>query len=143
LGANNPVEEVEGEASNIWCSETGDLKPLVKCFISVGTGNPGKRAIEENITKFLSGTLVAIATETEKTAERFVARWAQHLDKNRYFRFNVHQGLQGVGLAEYREQGTLEAVTDEYLKHTEQKLRVRDCVLNLRQKQSVYMDNFA
>jgi predicted acylesterase/phospholipase RssA len=33
LGANNPVDEVEGEASNIWCVETGDLKPLVKCFI--------------------------------------------------------------------------------------------------------------
>lgn len=30
LGANNPVDEVEGEASNIWCPETGDLKPLVK-----------------------------------------------------------------------------------------------------------------
>ena len=41
LGANNPVDEVEGEASNVWCSETGDLKPLVKCFISIGTGNPG------------------------------------------------------------------------------------------------------
>src|SRR5437763_13425967 len=33
LGANNPVEEVEGEAFNIWCAETGDLKSLVKCFI--------------------------------------------------------------------------------------------------------------
>ena len=33
LGANNPVDEVEGEAANIWCSESGDLKPLVKCFI--------------------------------------------------------------------------------------------------------------
>lgn len=29
LGANNPVEEVEGEAANIWCSTTGDLKPLL------------------------------------------------------------------------------------------------------------------
>lgn len=136
------MEEVEGEASNIWCSETGDLKPLVKCFISIGTGNPGKKAIEENIAKFLSRTLVAIATETEQTAQRFVARWTQHLDKNRFFRFNVHQGLQGVGLAEYQQQGTIEAATDEYLKDTEQKLRVRDCVTNLRQKQSVYIDNF-
>jgi predicted acylesterase/phospholipase RssA len=39
LGANNPVDKVEGEASNIWCSETADLKPLVKCFISIGTGS--------------------------------------------------------------------------------------------------------
>src|SRR5271154_4174064 len=143
LGANNPVDEVEGEASNIWCSETADLKPLVKCFISVGTGNPGKKAIENNMIKFLSGTLVAMATETEKTADRFVARWRQHFDEKRYFRFNVHQGLQGVSLAEYKEQGVIEAATDEYLKHQEQKFRVRDCVLNLKQKQSVYIENFA
>ncbi|KAM7207996.1 hypothetical protein V8F06_014960 [Rhypophila decipiens] len=41
LGANNPVDQVENEASDIWCAETGNLQPLVKCFISVGTGNPG------------------------------------------------------------------------------------------------------
>jgi predicted acylesterase/phospholipase RssA len=67
LGANNPVDEVEGEASSVWCSETGDLKPLVKCFISIGTGNPGKMAFEDSMIKFLSETLVQIATETENT----------------------------------------------------------------------------
>ena len=143
LGANNPVDEVEGEASNIWCSGTGDLKPLVKCFISIGTGNPGKKAIEDNMIKFLSGTLVGIATETENTADKFIARWRQHFDEKRYFRFNVHQGLQGVGLAEYQEQGIIEAATEEYLRHTEQKFRVRDCVLNLKQKESEYIENFA
>lgn len=143
LGANNPVDEVEGEASNIWCSETGDLKPLVKCFISIGTGNPGKRAIEDDVLKFLSKTLVGIATETEETERKFIARWAKHFDEKRYFRFNVEQGLQEVGLAEYQEQGTIEAATDEYLKHQSQKFRVRDCVQNLRLKQSVYIEDFA
>lgn len=143
LGANNPVDEVEGEASNIWCSETGDLKPLVKCFTSIGTGNPGKKALDDNILKFLSKTLVDIATETEKTADRVIARWRQHFDERRYFRFNVQQALQSVGLAEYQEQGAIEAATEEYLRHTEQKFRVRDCVQNLKQKQSVYIENFA
>jgi predicted acylesterase/phospholipase RssA len=143
LGANNPVDEVEGEASNIWCPETGNLKPLVKCFISIGTGNPGKKAIEDNMLKFLSKTLVRIATETENTESRFIAKWRQQFDEKRYFRFNVDQGLQEVGLAEYKEQGTIEAATDEYLKHQAQKFRVRDCVQNLRQKQSVYIENFS
>lgn len=62
LGANNPVNEVEGEASDIWCRETGDLKPLVKCFISIGTGNPGKKAMEDNMLKFVSKTLPELAT---------------------------------------------------------------------------------
>jgi hypothetical protein len=139
LGANNPVDEVEGEAANIWCSGTSELKPLVKCFISIGTGNPGKEAIEDNMLK----TLGRIATETENTERKFVARWAKHYDENRYFRLNVDQGLQQVGLAEYKEQGRVEAVTDEYLGHQAQKFRVRDCVQNLRQKQSVYIEDFA
>jgi len=75
LGANNLVDEVKGEASNIWYSETGDLKPLVKCFISIGTGNPGK-AFEDSIIKFLYQMVVQIATETENTEKRFIARWA-------------------------------------------------------------------
>jgi hypothetical protein len=91
----------------------------------------------------MSKTLVEIATETEKTAIMFIERWAQQFDENRYFRLNVHQGLQDVGLAEYQQQGTIEAATDEYLEHQEQRSRVRDCVLNLKQKQSVYIESFA
>jgi predicted acylesterase/phospholipase RssA len=143
LGANNPVDEVEGEASNIWCSETGDLKPLVKCFISIGTGKPGTKAIEDNLLKFLSITLVDIATETENTEKNFIARWRQHYDEKRYFRLNVEQGLQRIGLAEYQEQGAIEAATDSYLNYQAQKFLVRNCVANLRQKQSVYTETFA
>jgi predicted acylesterase/phospholipase RssA len=143
LGANNPVEEVEREAMNIWSSDTGDLKPLVKCFVSIGTGNPGKKVIEDDMLTFLSKTLVGITMETEETERKFIARWAKHYDENRYFRFNVDQGLQEVGLAEYKEQSRMEAATDEYLRHQAQKFRVRDCVQNLQQKQSVYIEDFS
>ena len=142
LGANNPVTEVEDEASNIWCSETADLQRQVKCFVSIGTGHPGKKAIEDKMIKFLFKTLVELATETEKMADKFVSRWRHHYDKKRYFRFNVQQGLQDVGLAEYREQGLIEAATEEYLTQQEQKFQMRDCVSNLKQKQSVYIENF-
>ena len=143
LRANNPALEVEDEASNIWCSDTRDLKPLVKCFISIGTGHPGKKPIDDHIAKFLTETLVAIATDTESVAEEIIGRWRQQYEQKRYFRFNVHQGLQGVGLEEYEQQGRIEATTDEYLRHTEQKSRVKDCVHNLKMKQSVYIESFA
>ena len=143
LGANNPVDEVEGEASDIWCSNTGDLKPLVKCFISIGTGNPGKKAIEDSLLKFLPKTLVDITTETAETARKFVARWREHYDQNRYFRLNVEQGLQDVGLAEYKEQGKIETATHMYLDDQAQIFRVRNCVENLKQKQSMYIEDFA
>jgi len=143
LRANNPVSQVEDEAYNLWCSQSGDIKPLVKCFISIGTGNPGKRAIEDNLLKFLSKSLVSMATETEETEKIFISKWRQHFQEKRYFRFNVEQGLQNVSLAEYKEQGAIEAATHEYLVHMQQKIRVQDCVLNLKQKQSVYNESFA
>ncbi|RMJ20845.1 Patatin-like phospholipase [Aspergillus sp. HF37] len=143
LGVNNPVDEVENEASNIWCPETGDLKPLVKCFISIGTGNPGKKPFEDSMLKFLGRTVVQIATETENTEKRFIARWARHFDERRYFRFNVEQGLQGIGLDEYNKTGVMEAATEGHLTHMTQKLQVRDCIQNMRLKQSVYLEDFA
>ena len=143
LGANNPVDEVEGEASNIWCPETGDLKPLVKCFISIGTGNPGKKAMQDNLFKFMSKTLPELTTETEQTEKKFIAKWRQHYDSKRYYRFNVDQGLQDVGLAEYQEQGRIEAATEGYLDHQAVRFQVRDCIQNLESKQSVYLENFS
>ncbi|OQE26123.1 hypothetical protein PENFLA_c007G06998 [Penicillium flavigenum] len=142
LGANNPVDEVEGEASDIWCEDTGDLKPLVKCFISIGTGHPGKKAMEDNLLKFVSKTLPALATQTEHTEKRFIAKWRQHYDSKRYFRFNVDQGLQDVGLAEYQEQGLIESATEGYLDHQAVAFRVRDCVENLKSKQRATNLNF-
>ncbi|KAG9235350.1 acyl transferase/acyl hydrolase/lysophospholipase [Amylocarpus encephaloides] len=142
LGVNNPVDEVEGEATNIWCSESGDLKPLVKCFISIGTGNPGIEGFKGSIFKFLSQTVVGIATETEETEKRFIVKWRKHFDENRYFRFNVDQGLQSVGLDEYKQHGVMESVTERYLVNQVQKNRMRDCIKNLRLKESVYIVEF-
>ncbi len=139
LWANNPVDEMEKEASNIWCRNTGDLKPLLKCFISIGTGKPGQKAIEDNLWKFASQTLVKIATETEATAKNFIARYRGHYDTGRYFRFNVEQGLQEVGLAEYTERGKIEGVTETYLDGQVVEFWVRDCVANLVQKQCTYI----
>ncbi|KAK1948853.1 FabD/lysophospholipase-like protein, partial [Colletotrichum sublineola] len=143
LGANNPVDQVEDEASDVWCPDSGNLKPLVKCFISLGTGNPGKKSIQDRLDKFVSDTLIAISTDTEATAEKFISRWRQHYDTDRYFRFNVEQGLQEVDVAEYEQQGLIEAATEEYLKGQAQKFRVRNCVVNLKEKQSVYIEDFA
>ncbi|KAF2157725.1 hypothetical protein K461DRAFT_326006 [Myriangium duriaei CBS 260.36] len=135
FGANNPVDEVEEEAANIWCSETRELKPLVKCFISIGTGNPGLKAFEDNLFKFLQKTLVDLVTETEKTEKKFIARWAKHYDEGRYYRFNVEQGLQDVGLEEYKKLDIIEAATEAYMTHTKQKNTTRDCIHNLKLKQ--------
>lgn len=143
LGANNPVDELEEAASNIWCKETGELKPEVKCFISIGTGNPGRKPIEDKVLRFFQETLVRISTETEYSAKKFIARWRGLYDEGRYFRFNVDQGLQDVILHEYNQQGKIQAATQLYVEDQAQKFRVRDCVQNLEQKEEVKLENFA
>lgn len=128
---------------NIWSAELGELKPLLKCVVSVGTGDPGVKPINDSAMQFLSNTLVEIATETESTAERFISQYRGLYDQRRYFRFNVQQGLQDVGLSEYAKQGAIEAATDRYLTSLEHKFRVRDCTLALKQKQSLLVEDFS
>ena len=143
LGANNPVDQVWNEAQNIWCPNDGALEPLVKCFVSIGTGNPGIKPIEDGVWKFFSGTAVNIATETENTAALFVSRHRGLFERKQYFRFNVDQGLQDVGLDEASKQGSIRAATDNYLRSQQQKFIIRDCAENLKTKQSVLVEDFS
>lgn len=142
LGANNPVEHVESQAMDVWCDDDGNLKPLVKCFVSTGTGNLGKKPIEDRFDKFILGTLIKIATETEHTAEKFTQRWRQHYEEKRLFRLNVAQGLQDVGLEEHEKSGVIETATSQYLEEQVQRSSLRDCVRNLKAKQCVSVVEF-
>ncbi|KAJ5238211.1 Acyl transferase/acyl hydrolase/lysophospholipase [Penicillium chrysogenum] len=135
FGANNPIEEVEEEAADIWCTTSRALKPIVKCLVSVGTGNPAQLPMDDNVLKFLSKTLVRLATKPESTERRFMARWSNEVKGKRYFRFNVEQGLQQVHMTEFEKQSVIESATYAYLHHSSQKVRVRDCVVNLSAKE--------
>ncbi|EXA34070.1 hypothetical protein FOVG_14927 [Fusarium oxysporum f. sp. pisi HDV247] len=130
LGANNPVDQVEEEAREIWCSNTGNLQQLVKCFVSIGTGKLPTYNIHDRIDKFIA-TLAKMATDVEKTAEASMKRWRQHLDQGRYFRFNVDHGLQTVGMKEYKKKGEIQASTYKYLNSQVQSSSVQRCVENL------------
>ncbi|KAF1960382.1 phospholipase [Byssothecium circinans] len=135
IGANNPCLELEEEATDLWCEETGNLQPLVKCFISIGTGHQGIRSVSDKGMKGLIETLRKEATETEKTNQTWQGRWREHVDKGRAFRFNVDHGLDGVKLAEFEEQDLLSAATATYLQKRGTIGEVRSCVENLRMKE--------
>lgn len=142
LGANNPVQEVEQEAADIWTPEAGDLRSIVKCFISIGTGTFREKARKDSMARFLNESLLRISTETESTERKFNVRWAQHLDEGRYYRFNVRHGLEDIGLEEYKRRGAIEAASREYLMH-DARFQMQKCVLNLLQRQSSHTEDFA
>jgi hypothetical protein len=90
-GANNPIREVWDQAWLEWGPEA--LESKIKCLISVRTGIPSLKPFKDDVCN-LGDTLVAIATETEQTAERF-RRERPSLDQaGRYHRFNVIAGLK-------------------------------------------------
>lgn len=141
FGANNPIEEVEEEAADIWCPTSRDLKPLVKCIVSIGTGDPGQKALDDNIFQFMTKTLVRMATKPEGTERRFIARWTKEFAERRYFRFNVEQGLQDVRMNEYGKCGLIESATHDYLYHASRKSRIRECILNLAGKEGMLISS--
>ena len=142
LGRNNPIRSVWAEAQNVWCPEDGRLEPMVKCFVSIGTGNPGLSSVGESVKGFLR-TLKDIATETENTAAQSLSQHRGLLDQQRYFRYNVDQGLQDVGLEEYRKQALIESATRTYLANELQKRSLRDCAKNLGTKKCAFVEDFS
>ena len=135
FGANNPAFEVEEEATDLWCEKTGLIQPLVKCFISVGTGHQGVRSVSDKGLKNLIQTLQKEATETEATNQKFLGQWRNHVEQWRCFRFNVPHGLDKVSLAEYKEKPHISSATATYLEERGTIGAVRMCVNNLRTKE--------
>jgi hypothetical protein len=112
MGANNPVWEVWNEAQLIWGPQPLDGK--IKCLVSIGTGVPSLRPFRDDMFN-IGETLVAIATETEQTVERF-RRDKVHLDNSgRYYRFNVAHGLEDIGLEESKRKKDIAAATRRYV----------------------------
>jgi predicted acylesterase/phospholipase RssA len=125
--ANNPVEEAEIEAINMWCHGAESLKNKTKCFISVGTGKLGDTKIEQFFFRFFRKTLVAIATETEYTAKKFIERWQNVYAEKRYFRFNVNEGLKGIDLEDYSKRQEIEHATEEYFRNHDVWAAIQAC----------------
>lgn len=111
-GANNPVWQLWNEAQLMWGPES--LEGRIKCLVSVGTGIPSLKPFKDDILH-ITPTLVAIATETEQTAERFLQDKIR-LDKaGWYYRFNVNSGLEDIGLEESRKKKEIAAATGRYI----------------------------
>lgn len=103
---NNPVAALYNEALREWSHHE------IACIVSIGTGKPETKSLGSRITEVLE-SCVAIALETEGTAKRFKDSHPGLRDK--YFRFNVEQGLQSIGLEEWKYFDRMDAATQDYL----------------------------
>ena len=127
-GANNPVWEVWNQAQLMWGPQP--LEGRVKCVVSIGTGVPSLKPFRDHVLH-IGETLVAIATETEQTAERF-RRDKSHLEDNgQYYRFNVDRGLEEIGLEESGKRKEIAAATRRYVGSQGVFKQMQACAVNI------------
>ena len=127
-GANNPVWEVWNQAQLIWGS--GPFESKVKCLVSIGTGVPSLKPFEDDVL-YIGKTLIAIATETEQTAERFRRDKSLLDNTGRYYRFNVTRGLEDIGLEESKKSKEIAAATRRYIGSQEVFKQMQACADNV------------
>ena len=130
-GANNPVRELWDQAQLAWGPEP--LEGKVKCLVSIGTGVPSLRPFKDDVLH-IGKTLVAIATETEQTAERFQREKSLLNSTGRYYRFNVVRGLEDIGLEESEKITEMAAATRRYIESQEVYLRMQACAGNIAER---------
>jgi predicted acylesterase/phospholipase RssA len=135
LGRNNPTAQVLEEANLVFGSRQ------VACIVSIGTGQalpPGipppsvfHRVVPLDVVRALRG----IATDCDATAEEISRRFMG--TANVYFRFNVEQGLQNVGIAQWERLDEVMAHTGAYMSMAEVDPRLTAVVQALRDKPKV------
>ena len=136
-GANNPIQEVWNEAKDMWDPEP--LESNLKCIVSIGTGVPSVEPFRTGLFE-IGNTLVRMSTETEKTAELFQRTHSDLDDSGRYFRFNVRNGLEKIGLEDSSQKDTIVAVTQRYVESQDTFKLMKRCASTLveRQRASLY-----
>ncbi len=114
VGANNPVDILWNEARRLWATEQGTrIEDKVACVVSIGTGKPAAEAFGHGLDEIYR-TLKAVATETERTAEKFQENHQDLEQRNGYYRFNVDRGLERVALEDHASLNLVHAATTMY-----------------------------
>ncbi|KAF2678494.1 FabD/lysophospholipase-like protein [Lentithecium fluviatile CBS 122367] len=141
-GANNPVVELWNQAQLMWGPDP--LEGKVKCLVSIGTGILSLKPFRDDLLH-IGKTLIAIATETEQTAERFRQDKTYLDSSNRYFRFNVIRGLEDIGLEESTKRKEIAAATRRYVASQDVYKQMQACASNLASREYVgeYRTNFS
>ena len=121
LHVNNPINMLWNEANRIWPGPE-PLSDRIECLISIGTGERPVSGFGDSFLD-IARSLQRIATETELTASNFeIQHMTDLVNARKYFRFNVTQGLQNVGLEEHKKRAQIVACTNRYLEFSAQRL---------------------
>jgi predicted acylesterase/phospholipase RssA len=112
MGCNNPTAQVVEEAKIVFPNQH------ISLIVSIGTGHATTIAIpkpgwfQKVLPLDVITSLKQIATDCEKTAQQMAKTQSDQI----YFRFNVQQGLQKVGLGDWEKLGEVATHTNQYVR---------------------------
>ncbi|CUA74931.1 Calcium-independent phospholipase A2-gamma [Rhizoctonia solani] len=132
LAVNNPTVRVLLEAKDVFPDSP------VSCILSIGTGQA--KTISMSKTSAVSNAIVPdlqlagavkkIATDCEKVADEMAGRFVKY--PGVYFRFNVDQGMQDIGLGAFEKLSELAAHTSAYMRLHENDMRANSAASALK-----------
>ncbi|OCL07594.1 FabD/lysophospholipase-like protein [Glonium stellatum] len=127
LRDNNPIFQLINEVSQEFSSRE------IGTILSLGTGVSSAISLGSGLLS-VAEACAKIATDTEEKAEAFTETYCGPGGKfrNKYFKFNVTQGLQNVGLEEWHKLDRTWASTQDYLKSQDQRERLNSCARSLQ-----------
>ncbi|XTI90165.1 hypothetical protein V2W45_1344883 [Cenococcum geophilum] len=130
---NNPILQLMDELNVEFPGQK------IACVVSVGTGVGQTKVLGKSLIS-VAKACASIATDTNATAQQFKRSFASESQPlhNRYFRFEVEQGLQGVGLEEWKQMDLIFSVTNAYLDDRREELK--DCVTILQESTPTLYD---
>lgn len=114
-------------AGDFWKRPTKDH---LRCLVSIGTGKTLTQPFGTSLAQ-IGKTLVALSTETEKTAELFAKENTELSKKQQYFRFNVDGGLANIGLEETKRLGEVVQMTRDYVQQESVYQQLGRCAVQL------------
>ena len=123
----NPIYEVVREAERI------SQHLSIGCILSLGTGWSNPISLEDSKLHNLVRTCGKIALDAQQKADDFLhgSRGTELWKAQKYFRFNVEQGLQHVKLNEWKESEKMDAITTSYLSRKDKAEESQACARNL------------
>jgi predicted acylesterase/phospholipase RssA len=135
-GANNPVNELWKEAKDVW--DSGPLEYNLMSLVSIGTGVPSVEPFRTGLLD-IGRSLVRISTETERTAESFQRDHSELDDNYQYFRFNVRNGLEHIGLEDASQKNGIMTLTERYVQSQDVFKLMKRCGKLLTERESALL----
>jgi len=135
MGRNNPINQVLEEAELMFPHRH------IACIVNIGMGQaqtisiPKPNLFQRLLPLKVVDAMRKIATDCEESAQ-VVARRFQHTS-GVYFRFNVEQGLQAVGLEQWERLNEVRAHTQQYIRMAEVNTRLQAAVVAICARQRV------